>query len=80
MVVMKYRIANWELSGMRDGGHYRDCDDDEECVSGYCKGYEKFGSISGPDHTPLSNCHAFFKYSQTYVLYAWHMLEKHGLL
>ncbi len=45
MVVMKHGIANWELSGMGDGGRDQDCDDDDEPGSGYCKGHKNFGSI-----------------------------------
>jgi hypothetical protein len=59
---------------MGDGGH------DQDSEEQYGEGHEKFGSIKGCDHTALSNCHAFFEFSQTYVLYAWHMLEKHYLL
>jgi hypothetical protein len=79
MVVLKRGIKNWELSGMGDGG--RDEDQDcADCEEQYREGHGKFGSISGRDHTALSNRHAFFEWNQSYVLYAWHMLEKHGLL
>lgn len=82
MVIMKRGIANWELSGMGDGAYDRGDDDDdaEEDEGGYREGHEKFGSMNGRNHTRLSNCHSFFDYNQSYVLYAWHMLEKHGLL
>ena len=59
---------------MGDGGH--DQDSKEQCG----EGHENFGSIRGRDHTVLSNRHTFFEYNQTYVLDAWHMLEKHDFL
>ena len=84
MVTMKHGIANWELSGMGDGGHdysdFGDNENDDESRSEYQEGHENFGSINGCNRTRLSNHHTFFEFNQTYVLYAWHMLEKHGLL
>ncbi len=79
---MKRGIANWELSGTGDGAYDR-TDDDDEAEEGegcYQEGHEKFGSVIGRNCTRLSNRHSFFEYNQSYVLYAWHMLEKHGLL
>ena len=63
MVVMKRGIANWELSGMGNGGRDRDCDGDDEPGNGYCEGHDKFGSISGNDCTALSNRHAFLDFN-----------------
>lgn len=79
---MKRGIANWELSGTGDGVY--DCTDDddkaEEDEGCSQEGHEKFGSMISRNRTRLSNHHSFFEYNQAYVLYAWHMLEKHGLL
>ncbi|KAL3826997.1 hypothetical protein ACHAXA_000061, partial [Cyclostephanos tholiformis] len=81
IVDLKRGIANWEKSGAGDGG----CDDDDCDVStvdgaGYDEGHELFGSIRGHNQSALSNQHSYFHYCKSYVLYAWHMLEKHGLL
>ncbi len=61
---------------MGDGGRDEDQDSEEQ----YGEGHDKFGSSSGRDHTALSYHQAFFEFNQAYVLCAWHMLKKHGLL
>ena len=82
IVDLKRGIANWEKSGAGDGGH-----DDDGCDilssvdgAGYEEGHELCGSIHGRNQSALSNRHSYFHYCKSYVLYAWNMLEKHGLL
>jgi hypothetical protein len=79
---MKRGIANWELSGTGDGAYDRTDDDDKAEEDEGCsqEGHKKFGSMTSRNRTRFSNHHSFFEYNQAYVLYAWHMLEKHGLL
>ena len=88
IVDLKRGIANWEKSGAGDGGHDEgdgfNSDAEENDGGGVSRGYEEghelFGSIRGRNRDSLCNRHAYFQYSKSYVLYAWHMLEKHGLL
>jgi hypothetical protein len=71
MVDLKRVIANWEKSGQGDGG----VDDDEEDI-----GDGRFGSLQNRDRGALDCRCNFVKYHQSYLLYLWHMLDKHNLL
>jgi hypothetical protein len=81
IVDLKHGIANWEKSSAGDGGHDdNDCDVSSVDRAGYEEGHELFGSIHGHNQSTLSNQHSYIHCCKSYVLYAWHMLEKHGLL
>jgi hypothetical protein len=71
MVDLKRVIANWERSGQGDGG----IDVDEDDI-----GDGRFGSLGNRDRGALDRRHSFVKYHQSYLLYLWHMLDKHNLL
>jgi hypothetical protein len=79
----RFKMWNCKLGDER----WRDgkCNDDDCDVSsvdgaGYEEGHELFGLIRGRNLSALSNRHSYFHYCKSYVLYAWHMLKKHGLL
>lgn len=71
MVDLKRVIANWEKSGQGDGG----VDVDEDDI-----GDGRFGSLQNRTRCALDCRHSFVKYQQSYLLYLWHMLDKHNLL
>lgn len=59
-------IGNWERSGQGDGGN-----DEREG--------ENFGSLEGRSGAALHRRASFVEAKNSYLLYYWHMLEKHQL-
>ena len=75
IIDIKRGIAKWEKSGSGDGAPVGDDDGDEVEM-----GNPMFGSITDRPDAALSTRGSFFDYTKAYVLYAWEMLDKHGLL
>jgi hypothetical protein len=65
-------IGNWERSGQGDGGVERDKDGDDDLV--------QLGSLRNRERGALDCRASFVPYSSSYLLYLWHMLDKHNLL
>ena len=84
-VKLKRIIANWERSGQGDGGILHDDEgseaaEDEASPEGNDRGLPAFGSLNNRRRGALDHrCH-FVDYNQSYLLYLWHMLDKHSLL
>ena len=70
-------IGNWEKSGQGEGGVEGD-DDDEVEIRQF--GSSDYGTLKNRSRGALDQRHSFVKYSQSYLLYLWHMLDKHNLL
>jgi hypothetical protein len=72
MVSLIRVIQNWGKSGQGDGGKdSEDEESDDEIV---------FGSLQNRSSGALDQRYSFVEYSQMYLLYWWHMLDKHDLL
>ena len=67
MISLKRSKEKWERSGQGDGGKK-----DEE-------GSDDNGNNEPDEEVALDDRHSFFQYNQSYLLYLWHMLDKHGL-
>jgi ElaB/YqjD/DUF883 family membrane-anchored ribosome-binding protein len=87
MIAMKRCIAKWERSGQGEGGNIEEEEeeeeegDDEEQDSPSSKNSPaKFGSLNRRSKIALDSRESFFNSHQSYLLYLWHMLDKHNLL
>ena len=86
MVELGRVIKNWERSGQGDGGIEEDDDDSEASSSEELELTvgEKLavppGSLKNRERGALDTRASFVTYSQSYLLYLWHMLDKHDLL
>jgi hypothetical protein len=69
-------IANWERSGQGEGGFYANEDLDEPLE----KEHPLFGSLDGRERASLDLRCNFCEDHQTYLLYLWHILDRHQLL
>lgn len=76
MVELNRVIGNWERSGQGDGG-IEEGDDEEEARE---LGHPEYGSLENRTRGALDQRHSFVGYNQSYLLYLWHMLDKHSLL
>jgi hypothetical protein len=74
MVQLTRVITNWEKSGQGDGGHSNEDEDEEEKSEDVV-----FGSLRNRSAGALDQREQFVEYNQSYLLYLWHMLDKHGL-
>lgn len=72
-------IGNWEKSGQGDGGTLHDDTDSEQEDGDHEQTTFEFGALSGRRQGALDQRRMFFKQGQSYLLYLWHMLDKHGL-
>ena len=75
IIDIKRGIAKWEKSGSGDGAPVGD-DEGYEVEMGN----PMFGRITNRPLTALSNRGSFFDSTKAYILYAWEMFDKHGLL
>jgi hypothetical protein len=73
MVSLIRVIQNWKKSGQGNGG--KDSED-EECDDEIVV----FGSLQNRSSGALDQRYSFVEYSQMYLLYWWHMLDKYDLL
>jgi hypothetical protein len=72
-------IGNWEKSGQGDGGTLQDDTESEQEDGDHEQTTFEFGALSGRRQGALDQRRMFFKQGQSYLLYLWHMLDKHGL-
>lgn len=73
-------IGNWEKSGQGDGGILgEEPEEEDEDNEGAVLHRHEFGALDGRPQGALDQRHLFFKQGQSYLLYLWHMLDKHGL-
>jgi hypothetical protein len=81
LIAMKRCIAKWERSGQGEGGNIEEEEgDDEEQDSSSLNSQAKFGSLNNRSKIALDSRESFFNSHQSYLLYLWHMLDKHNLL
>jgi hypothetical protein len=93
--VLKLIIPKWEKSGQGDGGGHRqddddnpfvdnddvvDDDDDDDSEGGVAKEKPKWGETKGRGRYSLSKRQDFFQNTNSYVLYMWHIIDKHDLI
>jgi hypothetical protein len=76
---MKRCIAKWERSGQGKGGNIEPEDIDEEQDGAAPVAEPQFRLLSNRSETALDSRHSFFHFQQTYLMYFWHMLDKHTL-
>ncbi|KAG7353942.1 hypothetical protein IV203_003298 [Nitzschia inconspicua] len=65
-------ISNWERSGQGDGGFHED--------GAFESDHPLFGTFADREPAALNSRCSFCEDHQTYLLYFWHILEKHQLL
>jgi hypothetical protein len=81
MIQMKRCISKWERSGQGKGGIIEpDGNEGEEEKEDGTAPVVEFGSFANQSKVALDSQHSFFPFYQLYLLYLWHMLEKHNLL
>ncbi len=71
-------IMNWEHSGQRDGGVDTSETNNDDWINAKTK--IVIGSFTNWIDLALNLRKSFVSYNQTYLLYFWHMLEKHDLM
>jgi hypothetical protein len=80
MIQMKRCIAKWECSGQGEGGNIEPGDDEEQEEGSAPLVVDEFGSLTKQSKVALDSRESFFFGHQPYLLYFWHMLNKHNLL
>jgi hypothetical protein len=81
MIQMKRCISKWERSGQDKRGIIEpDGNEGEEEKEDGAAPVVKFGSFANRSKVALDSQHSFFPFYQLYLLYLWHMLERHNLL
>jgi hypothetical protein len=81
MIQMKRCISKWERSGQGKGGIIEpDGNEGEEEKEDETATVVEFGSFANWSKVALDSPHSFLPFYQPYLLYCWHMLEKHNLL
>jgi hypothetical protein len=78
-VKLKRIIINWERSGQGDGG-LDDEGSEEQEDSMIGEDTPGFGALANRKRGALDQRSQFVDYQQSYLLYLWFMLDKHGLL
>ena len=76
MVELSRVIGNWERSGQGDGGAEKEDDSEEEAGPEQVQ----FGALRNRERGALDRRASFVPCSASYLLYLWHMLDKHDLL